>query len=85
MTRKRYIKLMMAAWLSRNEAEHIASFGKTEQGQVLSDHIKKHKLANHGCWPCDTYDELLTFWFDANMLRRHSAPVEPTVSLFKEM
>lgn len=85
MTRKRYIKLMMAAWLSRNEAEHIASFGRTEQGQVLSDRMKKHKLAHRGCWPCDTYDELLNFWFDANMLKRNSTPVEPPVSFFKEM
>lgn len=45
MTRKRFIKLIMAAGLGRNEAEHIASFGKTEQGQVLSDRMKKHKLA----------------------------------------
>ena len=85
MTRKRYIKLMMAAGLSRNEAEHIASLGKTEQGQVLSDRMKKHKLAHRGCWPCDTYDELLNFCFDANMLRRNSTPVEPPVSLFEEM
>lgn len=62
MTRKRYIKLMMAAGLSRNEAEHIASLGKTEQGQVLNDRMKKHKLAHRGCWPSDTYDELLNFW-----------------------
>lgn len=85
MTRKRCIKLMMAAGLSRNEAEHIASFGKTEQGQVLSDRMKKRKLAHRGCWPCDTYDELLNFWFDANMLKRNSTPVEPSVSLFKEV
>lgn len=85
MTRKRFIKLIMAAGLGRNEAEHIASFGKTEQGQVLSDRMKKHKLANRLCCPCDTYDELLDFWFDANMLRRNSAPVEPPVSLFEEM
>lgn len=85
MTRKRYIKLMMAAGLSRNEAEHIVSLGKNEQDQVLSDRMKKHKLAHRGCWPCDTYDELLNFWFDANMLRRNSAPVEPPVNLFKEM
>lgn len=45
MTRKRYIKLMMAAGLSRNEAEYIVSLGKNEQGQVLSDRMKKHKLA----------------------------------------
>jgi hypothetical protein len=62
MTRKRYIKLMMAAGLSRNEAEHIVSLGKNEQGQVLSDRMKKHKFAHRGCWPCDTYDELLNFW-----------------------
>ena len=62
MTRKRYIKLMMAAGLSRNEAEHIVSLGKNEQGQVLSDRMKKHKLAHRGGWPCDTYDELLNFW-----------------------
>ena len=31
MTRKRYIKLMMAAGLSRNEAEHIVSLGKTNK------------------------------------------------------
>lgn len=49
MTRKRFIKLMMAAGLGRNEAEHIASFGKTEQGQVLSDRMKKYKLAHRGC------------------------------------
>ncbi len=85
MTRKRYIKLMMAAGLSRNEAEHIASFGKTERGQVLSDRMEKHKLAHRGCWSCDTYDELFDFWFDANMLRRHSTPVEPPVNLFKEI
>ena len=85
MTRKRYIKLMMEAGLGRNEAEHIASFVKTEQGQVLSDRMKKHKLAHSGCWPCDTYDELLDFWFDVNMLRRHSTPVEPPVDLFEEM
>lgn len=85
MTRKRYIKLMMAAGWSRNEAEYIASFGKTEQGQVLSNRMKKHKLAHRGCWPCDTYDELLNFCFDADMLRRHSMPVEPLVSIFKEV
>ena len=62
MTRKRYIKLMMAAGVSRNEAEYIVSVGKNEQGQVLSDRMKKHKLAHRGCWPCDTYDELLNFW-----------------------
>nr|DAO21328.1 MAG TPA: hypothetical protein [Caudoviricetes sp.] len=38
-----------------------------------------------GCWPCDTYDELLGFWFYANTLRRSSTPVEPSVSLFNEM
>lgn len=85
MTRKRFIKLIMAAGLGRNEAEHIASFGKTEQGQVLSDRMKKQKLAHRGCWPCDTYDELLNFWLDANMLRRNSTPVEPPVNLFKEI
>ena len=85
MTRKRYIKLMMAAGLSRNEAEHIASFGKAEQGQVLSDRMKKHKLAHCGCWPCDTYDKLLDFLFDANMLKRNSTPVEPPVNFFEEM
>lgn len=83
MTRKRYIKLMMAAGLSRNEAEHIASFGKTERGQVLSDRMKKHKLAHRGCWPCDTYDELFDFWFDANMLRRNSTPVEPPAAFLR--
>lgn len=85
MTRKRFIKLIMAAGSSRNEAEHIVSFVKPEQGQVLSDHKKKHKLAHRGCWPCDTYDELLNFWFDANMLKCNSTPVEPSVSLFKEV
>lgn len=85
MTHKRYIKLMMAAGWNRNEAGHIVSFGKTEQGQVLRDRMKKHKLANHGCWPCDTYDKLLDFCFNANMLRRYSTPVEPPVSLFEEM
>ncbi len=85
MTHKRYIKLMMAAVWSRNEAEHIASFGKTEQGQVLSNRMKKHKLAHRGCWPCDTYDELLDFCFDADMLRRHSTPIEPPISLLGEM
>jgi hypothetical protein len=85
MTRKKYIKLMMAAGWNRNEAEHIASFGKTEQGQVLSARMKKRKLAHRGCWPCDTYDELLNFCFDVDMLRRHSATVESPVSLFEEM
>lgn len=85
MTHKRYIKLMMAAGWNRNEAGHIVSFGKTEQGQVLRDRMKKRKLAHSGCWPCDTYDELLNFWFDANMLKRNSTPVEPPVSLFKEV
>ena len=85
MTRKRYIKLMMAAGWSRNEAEHIASFGETEQGQVLSDNMKKHKQAHRGCWPYDTYDELLDFCFDVDVLRRHSTPVEPYVNLFEEM
>ena len=85
MTRKRYIKLMMAAGWTRNEVEHIVGFGKIEQGQVLSDRMKKHKLAHRGCWPCDTYDELLDFCFDANMLRRNSTPIEPPMSLLEEM
>lgn len=85
MIRKRFIKLMMAAGLGRNETEHIASLGKTEQGQVLSDRMKKYKLAHRGCWPCDTYDELLYFWFDVNMLKRNRTPVEPPVNLFKEI
>lgn len=85
MTRKRYIKLLMANGWNRNNAENTASFGKTEQGQVLSARMKKRKLAHRGCWPCDTYDELLNFCFDADMLKRNSTPVEPPVSLFKEM
>ena len=85
MTRKRYIKLMMANGWSRNEAENIAGFGSMESGQSMSDRMKKEKLAHRGCWPCDTYDELLDFCFDANMLRRNSTPVALPVSLFKEM
>lgn len=85
MTRKRYIKLMMAAGWSRNEAETIAGFGESKYAQPMSDRMKKDRLAHRGCWPCDTYDELLDFCLNINMLIRHSTPVEPPVNLFKEM
>lgn len=85
MTRKRYIKLMMAAGFSRNDAEHIASFEETKQGQFMDDDMKKHKLAHRGCWPWDTYDELLNFIFEVDMYMHYGTPVEPPASLLKEI
>ena len=83
MTRKRFIKLIMAAGLGRNEAETIAGFGDSKYGQPMSDRMKKEKLAHRGCWPCDTYEELLDFCLDVNMLRRYSTPVEQPVDLLR--
>ncbi len=89
MTRKRYIKLLMANGWSRNNAENTAGLGIDEckpnrSSKTFDERFWKKTVSHRGCWPCDTYDELLDFCFDADMLRRHSMPVEPPVSIFKE-
>lgn len=88
MTRKRYIKLLMANGWSRNNAENTAGLGIDEckpnrSSKTFDERFWKKTVSHRGCWPCDTYDELLDFCFDADMLRRHSMPVEPPVSIFK--
>nr|DAK16614.1 MAG TPA: hypothetical protein [Caudoviricetes sp.] len=90
MTRKRYIKLLMANGWSRNNAENTAGLGIDEckpnrSSKTFDERFWKKTVSHRGCWPCDTYDELLDFCFDADMLRRHSMPVEPPVSIFKEV
>lgn len=90
MTRKRYIKLLMANGWSRNNAENTAGLGIDEckpnrSSKTFDERFWKKTVSHRGCWPCDTYDELLDFCFDADMLRRHSMPVEPHVSIFKEV
>ena len=90
MTRKRYIKLLMANGWSRNNAENAAGLGIDEckpnrSSKTFDERFWKKTVSHRGCWPCDTYDELLDFCFDADMLRRHSMPVEPPVSIFKEV
>lgn len=90
MTRKRYIKLLMANGWSHNNAENTAGLGIDEckpnrSSKTFDERFWKKTVSHRGCWPCDTYDELLDFCFDADMLRRHSMPVEPPVSIFKEV
>lgn len=90
MTRKRYIKLLMPNGWSRNNAENTAGLGIDEckpnrSSKTFDERFWKKTVSHRGCWPCDTYDELLDFCFDADMLRRHSMPVEPPVSIFKEV
>ena len=80
----------MANGWSRNNAENTAGLGIDEckpnrSSKTFDERFWKKTVSHRGCWPCDTYDELLDFCFDADMLRRHSMPVEPPVSIFKEV
>ena len=68
MTRKKYIKLLMANGWSRNNAENTAGIGidecKPNRSSKTFDERRWKKVVSHrGCWPCDTYDELLDFGF----------------------
>lgn len=90
MTRKRYIKLLMANGWSRNNAENTAGLGIDEckpnrSSKTFDERFWKKTVSHRGCWPCDTYDELLDFCLMPICSERHSMPVEPPVSIFKEV
>ena len=60
MTRKRYIKLLMANGWSRNNAENTAGIGidecKPNRSSKTFDEQRWKKIVSHrGCWPYSTY------------------------------
>lgn len=61
MTRKRYIKLMMAAGWSRNDAENTAGLRidefKPNRSSKIDEQLWKKIMSHRGCWPYSTYVE----------------------------
>lgn len=62
MTRKRYIKLMMAAGWSRNDAENTAGlrideFKPNVSSKTFDKRLWKKIMSHRGCWPYSTYVE----------------------------
>lgn len=85
MTRKRYIKLLMAAGWSRNEAEDTVGFDEVRFCQPWSERRTKYALSHRGNWPYSTYERAYdneTAW---KRMRQHSMLVEPPISLLEEM
>jgi len=62
MTRKRYIKLLMANGWSRNNAENTAGLGIDEckpnrSSKAFDERFWNEIWSHHGCWPYNTYTE----------------------------
>lgn len=60
MTRKRYIKLLMANGWSRNNAENTARLGIDEckpnrSSKTFDEQRWKKNVSHRGCWPYSTY------------------------------
>lgn len=60
MTRKRYIKLLMANGWSRNNAENTTGIGINElkpnrSSKTFDERFWKEIVSHHGCWPYNTY------------------------------
>lgn len=61
MTRKRYIKLLMANGWSRNDAENTAGLRiyefKPNGSSKIDEQLWKEIISHRGCWPYSTYVE----------------------------
>lgn len=59
MTRKRYIKLMMALGVPRNEANYLGiDPAKARKSKYeYSEHFIRYLYAHRRCWPFDSYEE----------------------------
>ena len=59
MTRKRYIKLMMAMGVPRNEATYLG-IDPSEAAKKMYKYSEQHigrLYAHRGCWPFNSYEE----------------------------